>query len=88
MIQHPGRILRDRYLAPWRITTKEAAGWLGVTPATVSRLLNEHCDLTADMAVRLSRVFGDSPEWWMARMAEVQVSRAKKRVPRLDRFVK
>ena len=59
---HPGLLL-DEYLGD--VSLAEAARRLGVTRATLSRIRNGHAGVSAEMAVRLSILFGTSPELWM-----------------------
>jgi addiction module HigA family antidote len=62
---HPGEILRELYLEPLALTVTEAARVLGVTRKTLSQLLNGHAGISPEMAVRLSKAFGRSPESWL-----------------------
>ena len=63
---HPGEFLREVYLAPAGLSVRRAAQALRVAPSTVNRLLRGQSRLSPEMALRLSRVFGRSPESWMA----------------------
>jgi len=70
---HPGAILRnmlDELAAdgdgqPASLTQKELAKHLGVTQRAISELIRERRTMTADMAIRLSRVFKTTPDIWM-----------------------
>jgi addiction module HigA family antidote len=62
---HPGRILKNMYMEPLNLTIGEAADNLGITRKTLSLLLNEHQGISAEMALRLARAFGTTPELWM-----------------------
>jgi len=69
---HPGAILRnmleelaDNGSAYPRMTRVELAKRLGVSRSTVSQLIHERRSMTADMAIRLSRVFKTTPDIWM-----------------------
>ena len=70
---HPGAILRnmleelaeDREVQASPLTQKELAKRLGVTPRTINELMRERRSMTADMAIRLSRVFKTTPDIWM-----------------------
>jgi addiction module HigA family antidote len=62
---HPGRILRKDYLEPLDISITELAGALGVSRKTTSKIVNERGGITPEMAVRLSRAFGTTPDLWM-----------------------
>lgn len=62
---HPGEILKDDYLATLGLTVTRAALILGISRKTLSKILNGRGDVTAEMALRLSRAFGTTPELWL-----------------------
>lgn len=62
---HPGEWLNETYLIPLEMPAYKVAEALGVAPSTFSRILNGKAPITADMAIRLSRVLGRSPESWL-----------------------
>jgi len=62
---HPGGLIKRTYIEPLNLTVTEVAGALEVSPATLSRLLNEKIDLSPEMAVKLSKVLGRTPAGWM-----------------------
>lgn len=62
---HPGEIIRDMCITPLDLTVTQASKGLGVTRKTLSLLLNGHAGVSPEMAVRLSKAFGRSPESWM-----------------------
>ena len=59
---HPGAVLNE-WLADVSIT--QAAEHLGITRAYLSRILNEHASISADMALRLSVLLGTSADMWL-----------------------
>ncbi|MDV2441384.1 HigA family addiction module antitoxin [Acinetobacter gerneri] len=59
---HPGELLKE-YLD--EISVTDAAKALGVTRANLSRILNGHTGISADMAMRLSLALDTSPEFWL-----------------------
>jgi len=64
---HPGAVLRnidesDRFAS---LTQKELAKRLGVPARAINELIHERRAMTADMAIRLSRVFKTTPDIWM-----------------------
>ena len=63
---HPGEIIRDLCVEPLGLTVTQAAEALGVTCKTLSLLLNGHAGISPEMAIRLSKAFGRSPEGWLA----------------------
>jgi len=70
---HPGAILREDVLPALGMTQGEFAEHLGVSRLTVSELLLEKRALSAEMAVRLSRVVGRSPESWLRMQEAVSI---------------
>ncbi len=62
---HPGEIIREFCVEPLNITVTEAAKALGVTRKTFSTLLNGRAGISPEMALRLSKVFGRTPEGWL-----------------------
>lgn len=62
---HPGNILKEDYLLPLSITIKDMAIKLGVSRKTLSKIINERGAITPDMALRLSRAFGTTPDLWL-----------------------
>ncbi|MHC1791316.1 HigA family addiction module antitoxin [Solidesulfovibrio sp.] len=62
---HPGEIIREQCLEPLNLSVTEAAKGLGVSRKTLSELLNGHSGVSSEMAVRLSKAFGSSPEAWL-----------------------
>lgn len=62
---HPGEVIKHQYIAPLGLTITQAAEGLGITRKTLSLLLNGHAGISPEMAVRLSKAFGRSPESWM-----------------------
>ena len=62
---HPGCILREEYLKPLSITVTDMASNLNISRKTLSKILNEKGSVTPDMALRLSRAFGTTPELWL-----------------------
>lgn len=62
---HPGEILREEYLVPLGLSAGALARRLGVPRTRIERLAGETTSMTVDTALRLSRFFGTSPEFWM-----------------------
>ena len=75
---HPGHYLAMAYVEPLGLTQGKLAEHLQVDKSTVSRLLNEESDLTAMMAVRLSRIFDLSAEAWMEMQNQHSLNLARK----------
>ena len=62
---HPGEIIREICVEPLNISVTEAAKALGVTRKTFSTLLNGRSGISPEMALRLSKVFGRTPDGWL-----------------------
>ncbi len=62
---HPGEMLREDFMPDYSLTTAGLAEKIGVSRQTVNELLREHRSVTPYMALRLSRLFGNSPEFWL-----------------------
>ncbi len=62
---HPGEMLREDFLPDYGLTVARLADALGVSRQTVNELLRERRALSPEMALRLSRLFGNSPEFWL-----------------------
>src|SRR6266436_6160342 len=74
---HPGRIVRDECLEPLGLTVTEAARVLGVSRQALNNLVNEKAGISAEMAVRLSKAFGPSPEMWVRLQAHYDLSQVR-----------
>lgn len=77
---HPGEFIRELYLAPFEISIRKAAESLGVSPSTFNRVLNGESNVSPEMALRLSKAFGRSPESWLAMQDQYDLWRASKKV--------
>jgi addiction module HigA family antidote len=62
---HPGEFIREVYLDPNGITGRQLAANLGVAPSTLNRVLQGTSGISPEMALRLSKALGRSPESWL-----------------------
>ena len=62
---HPGEMLREDFLPDYELTVSGLAEALGVSRQTVNELLRERRAVSPEMALRLARLFGNSPEFWL-----------------------
>jgi addiction module HigA family antidote len=77
---HPGEMLREDFLPDFGLTTASAAAALGVSRQTIQELLRERRALSSDMALRLARLFGNSPEFWLNAQQAVDLWDAARRL--------
>ena len=61
----PGDVLMHEFLEPLNITKNKAATEIGVTASRIGEIVNGTRAITADTALRLSKLFGTTPEFWM-----------------------
>ena len=62
---HPGEILRKDFLEPLGLSQREVAERLGVSYVRFNELVNGRRGVTPDTALRLARLFGTTPEFWL-----------------------
>lgn len=62
---HPGDMLKNDYLDELGITAYKLALDIGVTESLISQIIHGKRSVTPDMAMRLSKYFGTSPEFWI-----------------------
>ncbi len=77
---HPGEIIRELCLEPLNVSVTKAAQALGVTRKTFSALLNGHSGISPEMSLRLSKVFGRTPEGWMRLQLQYDLWKAEQSV--------
>ena len=62
---HPGEILREDILPALRMSKTAVAGALGISRQTLYDILNERQPVTAEMAVRFGKLFGNGAAFWI-----------------------
>ncbi len=77
---HPGEIIREFCVDALNMTITDAAKSLGVTRKTLSALLNAKAGISPEMALRLSKVFGRTPEGWLKLQLQYDLWKTKNRV--------
>jgi len=66
----PGEILLEEFIRPLGITQKLLADHIGCDYKVINRIINEHANLTPDVAIKLSMAFETTPDFWLnAQMA-------------------
>ena len=77
---HPGEFIRQVYLEPFEITGRQLSAKLGVSPSTLNRVLNGSSGISSEMALRLSKALGRSPESWLAMQDNYDLGLARQSV--------
>jgi len=77
---HPGEIIREFCVESLNLTVTDAAKALGVTRKTLSAVLNGKSGVSPEMALRLSRVFGRTPEGWLRLQLQYDLWKTKNSV--------
>ena len=62
---HPGEMLREDFLPEYKLSVTALAEAAGVSRRSVNELLRERRAVTPEMALRLGKLFGNSPEFWL-----------------------
>jgi antitoxin HigA-1 len=81
---HPGEFISGVYLDPNGISGRELAAKLGVSPSTLNRVLTGRSSISPEMALRLSKCLGRTPESWLAMQHGFDLWQAKKKVDLRD----
>ena len=80
MHPHHGAVIKAMYLDRLGVSIGEVAKSVGVSRKNFSQLINGHFSLTADMAVKLARVFKTSPQMLLMLQMEYAIEQAEKRL--------
>lgn len=85
---HPGGIVRRQCLEPLGLSVTRAAEGLGVARQTLSELVNGKTGISTEMAIRLSKAFGSTPETWLGMQTAYDLWQARKHADniRIGRF--
>ena len=81
---HPGEIVKSECLEPLGLSVSKAAEGLGVSREALSELVNERAGVTAEMAIRLSKAFGSSPETWLGMQTAYDLWEARERAGQMQ----
>lgn len=76
---HPGEIIKEMYLAPLGMIQNELATALGISRPRLNEILNGHRSVTPDTALRLSKAFSTTPQYWLNLQAAVDLFDATQR---------
>ena len=85
---HPGEMLREDFMADYKLTVSSLASALGVSRQSVNELLRERRAITPEMALRLARLFGNTPEFWLNAQRAVDLWEAARALRKSVRQIK
>ena len=77
---HPGEMLREDFMPDYNLTVTALSDAIGVSRQSVNELIREKRSLSPEMALRLSRLFGNSPQFWLNAQREVDLWDASKKL--------
>ena len=77
----PGEILKEEFLAEYRLPQGALARAVGVSPNRIAEIINNRRRITADTALRLGLYFGNSPEFWMNLQSNYDLKIASHNLP-------
>ncbi len=79
---HPGEMLSEDFMPDYGLTASSLAGALNVLRQTVNELLRQRRSVSTSMALRLSKLFGNTPEFWLNAQCAVDLCNMKKQYKR------
>ncbi len=75
---HPGEFIRATYIEPFDISIRSLAESLDVSPSTLARIVSMRSAVSPEMALRLAKALGRSPESWLAMQHNFDLWQAKR----------
>lgn len=87
---HPGVILKEDVIDAYELSISAAAGMLGISRLTLSKITNGRGSITPNIALRIEKVFGGNADFWlrMQRGYDLieEMKRFKKNPPKIKKF--
>jgi addiction module HigA family antidote len=77
---HPGEFIEAVYLEPHNMSSRSLARHLGVAASTLSRIIKGQSSVTPEMALRLSKALGRTPESWLAMQDNYELWQARQQL--------
>lgn len=77
---HPGEFIQATYMEPFNLSCRYLAGQLNVAASTLNRVLKTQSGVSPEMALRLSKALGRSPESWLSMQDAYDLWHAKKNI--------
>jgi antitoxin HigA-1 len=76
---HPGRIVRNVCLEPLGLSVTKGAQILGVTRQALNNVIHGKSGISPEMALRLSKAFGSTPETWLGMQIAYDLAQVRKK---------
>ncbi|WP_035057291.1 HigA family addiction module antitoxin [Andreprevotia chitinilytica] len=73
---HPGEVLNEEFLGPLHISQNALARAMKVAPRRINEIVHGNRAITADTALRLARVLGTTPQFWLGLQADYDLEEA------------
>lgn len=67
---HPGEILKEEFLVPFQVSAYKLAKETRIPPTRISQIIKGRRSITADTALRISKFFGTTPDFWLGLQME------------------
>ena len=83
---HPGEVLKEDFLGEYGLSVEQAAEDIGVPRDALEEVVLMRAGVSAEMALRLSRYFENSPEFWLTLQRAFDLAMATKRAKGLDKI--
>jgi addiction module HigA family antidote len=77
---HPGEFIRATYMEPFNLSCRYLAEQLNVAASTLNRIIKKQSGVSPEMALRLSKAIGRSPESWLAMQDSYDLWQVKKSI--------
>jgi addiction module HigA family antidote len=81
---HPGEVIKELCLEPRSMTVIEFAEALGVSHQNLSAILNGKAGITPEIAIRLGKAFGTSPESWLNQQMQYDLWQTEKTIGNIE----
>ena len=81
--QHPGKAIRISCLEPNNLTVTEGTKILGVTRQNLNNIVNEKSAVSPEMAIRVAKAFGGTPDAWYRMQSAYDIAQAKKKAGKI-----
>jgi len=86
---HPGEVLFEEFMKPMKLSQNRVGSDLGVSARRINEIVHGKRSITADTALRLSRYFGNSAEFWMGLQVDYDLDvETDRRLAQIEREVK